>query len=184
MYKRQLLTTCTGDRTVSPGREVPPDPPAVDGGQWAPLPTPLLSPRHHAMSASVGREVLFIGGYVEPEVCQGFGPCLAGEAARDGAAYDPATGTWRQIADAPKGVDATSTQATAGDSVVVAAQSGEWLVYDAAADRWHALPSPPQDVSGTSLAADGALVYAVSRDLPGSIQVLDVASETGPKPSP
>jgi len=74
------------------------------GGAWERLPDPPLSVREAATAVAVGSEALFLGGSDAPP-CPPNASCVAsGEPAlRDGAAFDPAAGTWERIASAPVG---------------------------------------------------------------------------------
>jgi hypothetical protein len=98
--------------------------------------------------------------------------------ARDGAAYDPATRTWRRIADAPVTVAGYTPHAMVGDELVIVGDDHTWHAYDASKDAWRGLPEPPirSRLSGDSLSsADGAVV-TLGRG--GAVLVLGLAEET------
>jgi hypothetical protein len=89
----------------------------------------------------------------------------AGPVELDGAAYDPAAGTWRTIAAAPGPVEVGAVVVD-GDawfpSPSVAGGTGEppsVLRYDPDTDTWHEVPVPGHAGAGYALAgADGRLV--------------------------
>jgi hypothetical protein len=72
------------------------------------------------------------------------------EAVSDGAAFDPATGTWREISPSPHGVlgGGGSAAAWTGRRAVFWAGNSpdgpaRGAVYNPASDRWHVLPRGP-----------------------------------------
>ncbi len=71
--------------------------PAAEWTRTAPSP---LSPRNAAKSVWTGSEVIVFGGTTQPE-CPLCDYAAYGDTLYDGAAYDPATDTWRTIADMP-----------------------------------------------------------------------------------
>ena len=113
--------------------------------QWERLPDPPLTPRFLTELFWTGSELLAIGGDPNPP-CPPNANCIAGPlpAARDGTAFDPATSTWRRIADAPRALEGDAL--VSGD--VIWARTG-WqaddplLSYDASEDRWTSHPPPP-----------------------------------------
>lgn len=120
-----------------------------------------------------------MGGDVGPP-CPPNADCWRGEIARDGAAFDPVSGTWRELADAPIDILPASAVFAAGQLfiTVVDAESRTTLVsYEVAEDRWKTWDAPGD--LPLSLVADGDRVVFVS---PSDEQeqvsdlVLDVAS--------
>ena len=67
----------------------------------------------------------------------------------DGAAFDPATDTWRPIADSPLSARVYPEAVWTGSEMVVAGGIGplEAAAYDPAADTWRLLAPPPMAVS-------------------------------------
>lgn len=164
------LSGCTEDE---------PEPPEA-GGTWTRGADMPLSPRTSPQVGWTGEEVLVVGGdtAVVPDDTGG-GP---GQPVGDGAAYDPATDTWRPIADAPEPIPYYFRSAMADDTMVVQTfddQGGPagWLAYDAADDTWRRLPEPPQPVEDTGVLSAGAgRVAALTRA--GRVLQLDVAAGT------
>jgi hypothetical protein len=141
-------------------------PPATESqtGGWTRLPDSPLSPREGSAAAYVGGEVVFVGGYGGTP-CPPQADCArpAGAVERDGAAYDPGTGRWRRIADAPRGVPEVSPTAVVGEDLYVLAGEA-LLVWHSAEDAWEdvRLPRTP---GSSRLVADGTrLVVASSTD--------------------
>ncbi|MGZ4786568.1 MAG: hypothetical protein ACXV5S_12940, partial [Acidimicrobiales bacterium] len=85
-----------------------------------------LSPREAAVAVWTGTEVIVWGGRV------------GNMALLDGAAYNPATDTWRPIASNSWGHPAAHA-VWAGDRMVVLAKNGG-AAYEPATDTWHDLP--------------------------------------------
>jgi hypothetical protein len=79
--------------------------------------------------------------------------------ARDGAAYNPETRSWRRVADAP--VPPGSPAALVDGVVFLQAGGGELSAYDVAADRWasHGKAAAPY-LSGPMATGGGRLVFA------------------------
>jgi heat shock protein HslJ len=133
----------------------------AEGGGWTTLASFPLAPREHAVTAWTGSEVLVIGGYTVP--CPDTADCDLPEPARDGAAFDPATNTWRRIAEAPVPLS-WETPAVAGDTVYVWA-AGQLLSYDASDDAWTSVPAPePAEWNGPRLAVIDARVVLVPNE--------------------
>jgi hypothetical protein len=117
--------------------------PSDTHGKWRELPAPPLTPRAYAESAWTGHELVVLGGTADP--CPPNASCVAPDKElRDGAAYDPATDTWRSIADAPVPVGSGDRLLGAGGRLVLRhwQQHGSRLyVYDPGADEWTRIPS-------------------------------------------
>lgn len=102
---------------------------------WRPIGESPLSARTRHMAAWTGTEMVVWGGTT---VSSGVGGLL------DGAAYDPATDSWRTITAAPSGTDQTMAATASVEGRVVIAGGGSsagdgaapLLVYDPASDRW------------------------------------------------
>jgi hypothetical protein len=116
---------------------------AVDQGlRHEGLPAPPLEARAAHSVVWTGREVIVWGGWRDD---------LASLAFADGAAYDPATGTWRTIAPAPIPGRGYHAAAWTGTEMIVvggeaAGQVGvaDGAAYDPATDRWRLLPDAPR----------------------------------------
>ena len=81
-------------------------------------------------------------------------------------AYNPATDSWRRLADLPYGLERTA-DATIGDGVIYAWPSPSQgsspgpLSYDIASDQWAQLPAPPVPTpSSPSIVWTGNLLFA------------------------
>jgi hypothetical protein len=146
-----------------------------EGSGWVSTPPSPLSPRYGAHAFWVDGRVVIVGGFAS-DPCPPNADCaLPAEAPlRDGATFDPATGEWRPIAEAPAPVGWASA-AVVGDRVYLWVQEMEgvprtrraFLAYDAVGDRWEELPAPAigEDL-GYLLAAggDGVVAYQSSQE--------------------
>lgn len=164
-------------------------PPAVAPGSaagWQPLPVSPLSPRDQAITGWTGSEVLVIGGepHVDPCIavlCTGGAPPRPGDAGprltslRDGAAFDPVTGSWRAISEAPARLSTADPFAVVGHDLVVEATGARWLDYDAASDSWLRLPRPPGAPTLDEVDAAGGMVCAFDESDWSTVDVLDLA---------
>ncbi|HKH04856.1 MAG TPA: hypothetical protein VKA65_06825 [Acidimicrobiales bacterium] len=131
---------------------------------WERLPDLPLEPRTGALAAWTGEEVLVVGGtrHLCPPDAECELPAVAPFA--DGAAYDPAAGTWRPVAGSPQGVTGDMPVATVGDAVYVlpgcgqaecGPDSGPLLRYRPADDAWDELPGVPSGNGAQALTAVG-----------------------------
>lgn len=120
------------------------------GGAWTRVPDVPLSPRTDPFVGWTGEEVLVIGGNTG-WICPPNADCVGPEPtqfARDGAAWDPESGTWRSIAELPQpvytggGFGLTDAAVLDGHVVVHDRSQEAWLRYDVAADRWTRLDGP------------------------------------------
>lgn len=110
------------------------------------MPPGPLEPRHSAVGAWLGDRWLVVGG-ASTRRCPPAAGCLPPERRplRDGATFDPGTGRWQRIGDAPVGFDFATT-ALVGSVLYVHVPQGRTstlLGYDVVADRWTRLPPPP-----------------------------------------
>ncbi|MCU1404612.1 MAG: hypothetical protein JWQ43_915 [Glaciihabitans sp.] len=145
-----VLTVGACATTPPAGGEVAPVASVQVAAAWEALPDSPLSPRNGTAGQWVDGAFIVVGGYDT-------NPCPVGVTCdmdpgiplRDGARFDPATGEWTSIADAPVPV-------SGGKSVVVAgliyfltvgtggqANPAEFLRYDPLADVWSELALPP-----------------------------------------
>jgi len=147
--------------------------PAPAGGSWEPLPGLPLAPRSSPVTAWTGSEVLVVGGYLT--VCPANADCInPEELARDGAAYDPRTDEWREIADAPVELAGYFRSAMVGDTLVLFDGRDSWFGYDVSDDEWRELPGPGQPAAdmGSLTSSEDGFVYTLSRS--GRILALNV----------
>ena len=135
--------------------------PVRTGGTWQSIEPAPVSPRWDALSGWTGTEALFIGGGISTP-CPPNADCVQpDEFARDGAAYNPTTHQWREIAPALVPMPYDFRSAMVGHTFVVFGD-GDWYAYDAGDDAWRTLPQPPSTVRdpGFLSAADGKALCA------------------------
>ena len=158
------LAGCSDDEPATPEAE----------GSWrAGAPSPV-GPRWLPVTAWTGTEALVLGGGTDSP-CPPNADCIAADPmASDGAAYDPKTDAWREIADAPVPIGYWFRPVVVGQTLVLFDGDRRWLAYDIAGDSWSRLPAPPVPVqdSGSLSALDGR-VYVVAGS--GRVLMLDVA---------
>jgi hypothetical protein len=124
-----------------------------------------LSPRTDPVVAWTGSEVIVVGGNTG-WVCPPHADCTSPtELASDGAAYDPATRSWRSLEPAPVGLwnswGGGWDSALVGDVLVVrGTKNATWQGYDVAGDTWSTL-TPPAGFDG-QLSASGGRLWALS----------------------
>jgi hypothetical protein len=156
-----LVAGCGAGESAAPqsGRE---------SGEWKPLSAAPLSPREGALGLWTGREVLLIGGS-DARPCPPSASCVAPDVPplADGAAFDPQTGRWRRIADAPvpfewaEGVviGATAYLRIPGSRGRPHADSA-FLGYRIDENRWEKLAPPSEGDRGYAILAAGDRVVA------------------------
>jgi hypothetical protein len=156
---------------------------------WDDLPDGPLSKRQQAYAFWTGREVLVLGGSDAPP-CPPNADCAipAVPPLQDGAAYDPATQTWRRLADAPLPVGS-------GSGAVVDGTVWIWLAgfepapgvrtallaYDIAGDAWREVEVPDGVEIGSKLVAAGTrlLVHPATEEQgPVTDRLYDPATDT------
>lgn len=126
---------------LQPAQDTPPE------AAWQRLPDPPLTARQGSVAAWTGTEALFLGGEVGAPCPPGADCVRAEPPARDGAAYDPASGTWRSTAPSPVDLPSYAVPAVLGDRVHLLIDDAV-VVYDASDDAWSSLPHPPGPVDG------------------------------------
>lgn len=135
---------------------------------WVELPDGPLSPRRAAVAAWVGDAFVVVGGWSDA-ACPPDAECVLDESAArfDGAAFDPATSTWRIIVPVPEHVAAGAPTAVLGDTLYVAppppggdASAQSLLAYDASADTWSSVPAPANQPA--QLVAAGEVLVALA----------------------
>lgn len=146
-----VLTAC-GERGGPP--VAPPT-----GPGWQQLADVPLSGRTGPVVVWTGTEVLAVGGETGT-TCPPMADCSEpNESARDGAAFDPTTGRWREIADAPLPIPAHTRGVVLSGRLFVLVDSS-LLAYDVAADSWQRLRGGLD--SWTDLVADGERLVLVT----------------------
>lgn len=166
-----------------PGGESPDPGPAGGTGTWEPIAESPLAPRDGVISVWTGTEMLVVGGVnwwcppgascVEPAEEDLF---------HDGAAYDPATDTWRELPGTDHALWHGLGAWTGQELVVVTRFSGDpaTLALDPAAGSWRELTAPPSPLDYVPfeyvLWAGDRLVFWTSDDSYGSDWSLDPES--------
>lgn len=146
------------------------DTPAVSVGDWRELPPPPLSPREFPTGFWTGEEVVLVGGSDAPP-CPPSASCAAPKTPplADGAAYDPDTGKWRSIRDAP--IAFAWAQPIVRGSTAYLWVSGEayrsqapsaFLAYRIEEDRWDELVLPTDEPDSYALLTAGDQIVASS----------------------
>ncbi|MDQ4034327.1 MAG: hypothetical protein M3153_00200 [Chloroflexota bacterium] len=166
-----MLTTLVacGD---TPASEPGPGEEETAAGGWQPLPASPLSARTGAHAFWNGSSVLVIGGS-DDDSCPPNADCVvAAPPLSDGAAYDPSTGTWSPLPDAPVPLGHL-TGAVIGDTLYVwvsgiQGAAPAFLSLTAGDDAWLQLDPPPaaQDEQLSLVAAGDRLVaFHTSQEL-------------------
>jgi len=131
-------------------------------GRWTAGRTAPVPARTGATVAWTGREVLVVGG----AFATGGGVSL--DAAREGAAYDPAADRWRELTPFPLAPRREAAAAWTGRELVVwggvgrEGVLGDGAAYDPAADSWRELaPSPLSPRGGAGAVWTGAEVLVL-----------------------
>jgi hypothetical protein len=144
--------------TESPGVVVESPGPAALAPGWNRLPDPPLSPRNGAVAAWTGNEVVVFGGW--ENLCPPGADCATVPTPfDDGAAYNPATRTWRPIAQVPAPIASRTAVALNGDVYVLgclpaSCNSDALLRYRPGADTWDTLSLLPSNGAYALLAAE------------------------------
>jgi hypothetical protein len=150
--------------------------PVETRGAWEPLPEPPIPFREGAIGFWVDGRVVIVGGDESAPSCPRlYSDCArpAGQAPRDGAAYDPSTETWTRVAESPMLIIPYSGGAVIGDTVYVWGTTYGYtemslLAYDLSDDRWTELGIPPGPHPPTSLtliaAGDAVVAFANSQE--------------------
>lgn len=117
------------------------------GAAWEQVPDGPLSARSLSSVTWVEDRFVVVGGDDGPP-CPPTADCAvpAGTALRDGATFDPATGHWERIADAPTPI-LVPVEAVLGSTLYLLMDAPPaFFAYDVPTDRWTELPAPPDGV--------------------------------------
>lgn len=153
-------------------------------GTWTAIPSGPLSPRSGAPAYWTGRSVIVVGGYETP-VCPPGGDCVPPPELpqRDGARFDPRSGVWARIADAPVPIGDDTQGAVAGDRLYLwvpgppqrPGAPPTMLAFHLRDGRWEQLTSPPTGGEAWSLrlVALGDQVFAYHVTVEETMVVFD-----------
>ena len=136
-------------------------------GVWEQLPTSPLGARRGATGAWVDGAFVVVGGQGDTP-CSPFADCMSPTepALRDGARFDPDTGRWESIAEAPVPVYSGNTAVIGSDlylftgDVTGASDSTDFLRYSSDTNAWTEL-QVPEWASHSSLVAAGEVLMAI-----------------------
>ena len=142
-----------------PSLSTVPTPPAAVPSLWvelepgatAPLPAAPIPAHNGSALVWTGTELIVWGGIADDQ------PCCSNS--QDGAAFDPATGTWRQIAPPPDGV--SGVVLWTGTEMLVWSDGTPDTVsaaYDPANDSWRLIANPPAPGSVAFWIGDAAVL--------------------------
>jgi hypothetical protein len=117
--------------------DVPPLWVELEPGATAALPPAPIPALDGSDLVWTGTELIVWGGIEDDQPC-----CTE---SNDGAAFDPAEGTWRQIAPAPDGIGAGVVLWTDSEMIVWNAGTPDTVsaAYDPAGDTWRSISDPP-----------------------------------------
>ena len=157
-----VMLSCAG-----PGADLHRDPRPAPDGRWRQLPDGPLSGRRGAHALWVGDRLVVMGG-TDSMTCPPNADCMPPEepALKDGATYDPATGTWETMAEAPVPLGAASV-ALAGRTIYLYVYGWDsqhpsvreaFLAYDVRRDRWRELARPDTKQPPTLTPVRGTVV--------------------------
>jgi hypothetical protein len=126
-----MAAACGGgrDEPARPKADATPIPPG-----WSTLPSPPFY-RFRGTAVWTGSELVYWGGESD------FGD----EVHRDGAAFDPASGTWRRLAPGPLSARSGAAAVWTGEEVLIwgGDHAGDGAAYDPGEDEWRTLPAAP-----------------------------------------
>ncbi len=113
-------------------------------GEWKDVPDVPLSARSVAAGQWLDGKFYLVGGQLDPP-CPPNASCVApSRLLADGAGYDPATGSWQRIAEAPVPIADGVPVAVAGRLYFQLGSAADTKVYayDPATDAWANVPAP------------------------------------------
>ena len=103
---------------------------------WRMLPTAPLAPRAGASGAWTGKELVVAGGVTRP--LSGAGRLL-----RSGAAYNPATNTWRRLPLMPRRRAGGPALWDGKEVLFLSSSSARGMAYNPVKNSWRLLPAMP-----------------------------------------
>lgn len=113
---------------------------------WRNLPTAPLARRRDATGAWTGRELIVAGGYTDIVA----GGLMTTKEFRTGAAYSPATNTWRMLPRMPHPLAPDRTPWAQGPALwdgkevlFLGASGARGMAYNPTTDHWRLLPAMP-----------------------------------------
>lgn len=124
----------------------------LNNGQWSRLPASPKDPAIGAAGVWTGEDVI---------ICCGEGDQFDDFAVT--VAFDPETGAWRRLADAP--ISGTFTEAVWTGTEMLVVASGGVAAYDPGTDTWETLPSPPESARLNEVAWTGDELIVWSREV-------------------
>lgn len=148
--------------------------PRVETAAWEALPEGPLTPRRSAHGFALDGKFVVVGG-TSAEACPPAADCVepAGAPHRDGAVFDPSTGTWTTISDAPVPLGFGSGAVAGGRIFLLLWDIGSshpavraaFVSYDPARDTWTELPPPPgEDMLTLTEAGSTIVAYQSSQE--------------------
>ncbi len=161
-----LVATSCGEGVVAPPTE------SAVAATWTRAADLPLSARYAPLLVWTGEEVLALGGHTGPPCPPNADCAVLDDTARDGAAYDPDSDSWRPIADAPIDLDRVAAHVMVDGELVVGDHQA-WWSYTPGSDTWAELPAPP--VAAGPETAHGGLVYTHDQR---RVHSLDLATRT------
>lgn len=129
-------------------------------GTWRTIAPAPIEPRTFAHAVWTGSEVLVVGGF------RANGPTGSLEFFRDGAAYDPASDSWRRLPEAPIGFADDLSPVWTGEELVVVAEGA--AAYRPETNSWRDLTDPPVGFPETLVWAGEAVVMINGSSAPGT----------------
>lgn len=178
LWCRQQFVITDAEPTAAPPPVAEPQAPAA-GGSWRRIPEAPIAGRGEHGAVWTGAEMIVWGGRATEDEVAGW-PHFS---AADGAAYDPATDTWRVLAEAPIAGRSLPAMAWTGDEVLVFGGYDEAFepltdgaAYDPVADTWRPIldMAPALGPVRSWALTDGALV-AIALD--GSAAAYDPGAD-------
>jgi hypothetical protein len=138
-------------------------------GEWTAVPAAPLSARHEADGVWVAGRFVAFGGR-SSQICPPNADCPGPiePALRDGASFDPATGQWTAIADAPVPLVGLNSVAAGDRLYLLTGEFGRtdspltFLSYTLKQDTWTKHPLPP--MPGTLVAAGSSVIVVPGSD--------------------
>jgi hypothetical protein len=125
----------------------------LEAAATASLPPAPITAHNASALVWTGAEMIVWGGTVNDQ------PCCS--ESQEGAAFDPAAGSWRQIAPPPDDVVTPAVVVWTGTEMLVFSDGSPESVsaaYDPAADTWRLIANPPVPASAALWVGDAAVL--------------------------